>query len=1230
MSYDFTSVYSGLKDFQLTTVDYVFKRMYLDQDPTTRFLVADEVGLGKTLVARGLIAKVVEHLQHTVDRIDIIYICSNAAIARQNVQRLNVTGKQDFSLPDRITLLPLHLHHLSKNPLNFVSFTPGTALDLKNQGGTYRERALLYWMLRRAWADDLLANKKAMNVFQGTVQNAGNWRRYLNDFPTDEISSELEKRFRKALQNADVQSRKSGQPTFKRRVDELMEIYSRKDKAHPWQEGRLRNRFIGELRTLLARSCIDALEPDLIILDEFQRFKHLLDGTDPAAALAHSLFESSDARVLLLSATPYKMYTLSEEQAEDDHYKDFLRTVSFLMPQEVSAFHADLDRFRRALFSVGQDGGSAARVARDAVESRLRRVMARTERLSLTEDRSGMLSDHQMPEADVSADDLASYLALDRLSKRLDAGDVLEYWKSSPYLLNFMEGYKLISSMKEAEDAGLSSELATLCSQSPELLLSWKEMQAWGSVDPGNARLRSLIADTVDRDQWRLLWLPPALPYYESGEPFNAPGLGNTTKRLVFSSWIVVPKVISTFLSFEAERRMVTSGSSVPYQNSPEDRARIRPLLRFHRTEGRLQGMTLFPLVYPSPTLADLGDPLRALRQGQSLNELAEHVGAKIQTALNPFLENAPQTGPVDDSWYWASPILLDSARFGQRAFDWFGEADLLEAWGADPATEDQPQDEQTDEEGWDIDWDDLQVGSSYNFRKPGSARYYGYVVVGKSDDEIDVRKIRLGDKPHILSGVETFPRVGTDWGRIDSWKTEWHGVPTPETLLKGRYYKLRHGALKSAVSYLVDEANPSGYVMRPVWRESAGNVEHGNPRHVQVEDIYLDISDETERWLGQQTAARGVLGDALRAAQDVAAGLSQLGRPPDDLVEVLTDIAIASPGVVSLRALSRISDLELSDDALRIAAARVSWALRNLFNLPDVSVLLRGSSKDDVAYWRLVIRYCLAGNFQAVLDEYAHVLPEWLGLLGAVNEETVSKVAGVMTESISLRSASYSVDEIKLSPAGLERVKHRPRARFAVRFGDDRTEEGVEANRTSLVRGAFNSPFWPFVLSTTSVGQEGLDFHLYCHAVVHWNLPSNPVDLEQREGRVHRYKGHAIRKNLATLFRTSLARDDTRDPWSALFAAADIARPEGQTELFPYWVLPIDGGAQIERYVPLLPLSREAGKLRDLKRTLGAYRVVFGQPRQEDLIAFLSKHVSPEDLEPLLDGLRIDLSPRP
>src|SRR5210317_830993 len=139
-----------LKDFQRRTVKHAFRRLYRSQYSSRRFLVADEVGLGKTLVARGIIAKAIDHLEKegVVDRIDIVYVCSNAAIAQQNVNRLNVTGQQEYALATRLTLLPLELHNLGARRINFVSFTPGTTFDLKHSTGTWRERLLLHHILR--------------------------------------------------------------------------------------------------------------------------------------------------------------------------------------------------------------------------------------------------------------------------------------------------------------------------------------------------------------------------------------------------------------------------------------------------------------------------------------------------------------------------------------------------------------------------------------------------------------------------------------------------------------------------------------------------------------------------------------------------------------------------------------------------------------------------------------------------------------------------------------------------------------------------------------------------------------------------------------------------------------------------------------------------------------------------------------------------------------------------
>ena len=71
------------------------------------------------------------------------------------------------------------------------------------------------------------------------------------------------------------------------------------------------NYVIGKLRVLFAKISLDKLEPDLVIMDEFQRFKYLIN-SDPESEtgmLANKFFNSAKVRMLLLSATPYKMYS---------------------------------------------------------------------------------------------------------------------------------------------------------------------------------------------------------------------------------------------------------------------------------------------------------------------------------------------------------------------------------------------------------------------------------------------------------------------------------------------------------------------------------------------------------------------------------------------------------------------------------------------------------------------------------------------------------------------------------------------------------------------------------------------------------------------------------------------------------------------------------------------------------------------------------------------------------
>ncbi|MGQ3002519.1 MAG: DEAD/DEAH box helicase [Hydrogenophaga sp.] len=1048
-------VLQSLKDFQRLTVDHVFSRLFDPASPARRFLVADEVGLGKTLVAKGVIARMVEHLQRRQAHVNVVYVCSNAGIAAQNVHRLSLPDQPAFAQATRLTLLPLMIPELRQHRVNFISFTPGTTFNQSGSRGRKDERRLIYQMLREMPG---VSRNGLRNAMRGAA-GASTWVNEA-DLPQD-FDGDIAARY---------QARVSEQPELTKELEALSEAYrDRRHRIPPEVEVRCL-RLTASLRRELAKVCLGALKPDLVILDEFQRFSELFE--DPqqneAAELTHELFNySADLRVLLLSATPYKMYAADAE--DENHYQDFVRTVHFLMPDDpegVSALEQDLHHFRMGLLGA-QHGTQLDELDRlkGRIEATLRACMCRTERVGATLRADAMVSERSMlPQ--LQASDLRDFRWLDAIAEKIGESDTMEYWKSSPYLLNFMREYSQKQALRD-EQGKRKSCVADLILDPGASLLSSEKVAAYETMEMGNPRLRCLMNEMDAQGLWRLLWMPPSLAYWKPQGVYEH--VGSVTKHLIFSAWNVVPDALATVLSYEVERRIVAqSGVSTDQSSMPN---KLAPRLTFsRRADARLSGMTTLMLMFPSRALVKLVDPLKLRGDAGgnvvSFEQLQQRAVALLAPLIEPMVDRSIGHGPFDRRWYWVALARLERAQIPESR-----------AWCEHL-------------------WSDARQGAEDHVHDLDSAFH----------------------------------------AHMEQWLQAWDGR------------------------------------------------------------------------------------------------IDALGRVPRDLLDVLAKLALAGPATCALRSLSWHWPLSgAGDDAQLGCAVRMAEGLRSQFNAPRAVGLLKSLGDDD-AYWEKVLQYGADGNLQAMLDEHVHVLMESKNLAPLKPAAALDELARAMFDAMALRAAPLRPDEILVTDERLQ-IKpfpHAIRTHFALRYGGKSDDDGAAA-RKETVQAGFNSPFWPFVLVSTSVGQEGLDFHTWCHSVIHWNLPANPVDMEQREGRVHRYKGHAVRKNVALQYGDAGwcgLPSSSRDPWARMFQRAVAERTPGSNDLVPYWIFEREGGASIERRVMLLPLSREEARYQRLRRSLALYRMVFAQPRQEDLLACLENTIAPEQTEAIAARWRICLAP--
>ncbi len=1119
---------AGLKDFQRSTVDYVFGLMY--EKGRSKMLIADEVGLGKTIVAKGIIAKAFEKFVQKPNQksFNVIYICSNQALARQNVKKLNFTGDNravDYTADDdRLTALA-YVSAKEEQPFEFriKAFTPATSFDDKTHAGRADERVLLYRLLYSytdfrphvnslKWI--LKGNRRIKDVtWESLIKSAertdGGKEEGLLRKIRPRVYSEFRKALEKTVEPADLpRSFKAAGISYPVKywtlLKNLCQLNIRKNNYY---NQNFSKELISSLRFLLSRVCLEFLQAEIFILDEFQRYKRLIDQADslaeagaeelsPAIQLARDIFSFEDSKILMLSATPFKPYTNDfDEMNGEVHYNEFKTVLKFLMADKGEEFWKQYEHDRKSLFGYLRHPDTLESQLSEAIhlknklESMYRTAIVRTEKLIASNDRDALIRHVDKP-ISIQPEDINDFVVLDQITMHLNRkkgtllSAPLEYVKSCPFALSFLDKYQHKEKLREQIEH--DDALLKLVKQTRHGWVNLKDINEYKPLIPAkskslpNAKLRLLLDETVHNKGWQYLWIPPSVPYYELAGAFK--DSWGYSKTLIFSSWKMVPRMVASLVSYEAERLSVGNPNSISEREKQEKedpnphyfqkRRSPRPQFTFKvlKEEHEPRQMNNFMLLYPCLFLTRFYDPVENLAEKNSIQQIKSGLKEKLIETFKALDLNRFVSGKGDwQKWYWLAPLLLDKAS---------EDRSLLVHW----------------------------------FSKDNMA----------SEIPIDAESGATDKDEH----------VGRD-----------------------EHFKLAKSVFESH---------------EPISAAKLNNE--------QIELICAHLAE----------------------------------------------ISIGSPAVCYLRTQLRYK--ELSNDLLE-AAFQVSTSFLTLFNKPESIAVVRLSTADG-DYWRRTLQYMIDGNIQALLDEFVFLLVK------GENIQSTEDLRDFISDILSVRTASIEIDDYDTFINSTRRENFRNksiRSHYAVDFGTQKMGTAKGAGRMINIRQAFNSPFRPFVLASTSIGQEGLDFHLYCKKIFHWNLPANPIDFEQREGRIHRYQGLVIRLNLASKYRDVLIPIRPKNNvWTQLFkiAESEKTRAKFPCDLVPYWHTETLNDLKIERYVPLYPFSKDIEKFNNLIRILAFYRLTFGQPRQEELVDALHQSGFSNEAIRKLDELIINLSP--
>ena len=147
---------SKAKDFQQATAERIIQIFKSGQK---RVLLSDEVGLGKTIMARTVVEMAKSLPGVETDGIyRVVYVCSNQNIIQQNTRNLGIPKEDIMQMQDsRLSMQHLILQERkiqqeSKQgtdlPQQLIPLTPSTSFSITSGAGNGAERALIYSIIK--------------------------------------------------------------------------------------------------------------------------------------------------------------------------------------------------------------------------------------------------------------------------------------------------------------------------------------------------------------------------------------------------------------------------------------------------------------------------------------------------------------------------------------------------------------------------------------------------------------------------------------------------------------------------------------------------------------------------------------------------------------------------------------------------------------------------------------------------------------------------------------------------------------------------------------------------------------------------------------------------------------------------------------------------------------------------------------------------------------------------